>query len=108
MTYRIAGAVHHRPKDGNGAAGFDGWARFVGFVAGLAIATTFWMIATLQELHGQHVGKSGVTAGFDSDDARRVLPMVVWGRSARLAPGYRLSGRRPFRFHGREVSRRSA
>ena len=35
----------------------------MGLVAGLAIATTSWMIARLQELHGQHAGEFGVTAG---------------------------------------------
>ena len=57
---------------------FDGWAPLMGLVAGLAIATTFWMIARLQKLHGQHAGEFGATAGFDPDDALLVLPVVVW------------------------------
>ncbi len=49
----------------------------MGLVAGLAIATTFWRIARLQELHGQPTGEFGAAAGFDPDDARLVLLAVV-------------------------------
>ena len=57
---------------------FDGWAPLMGLVAGLAIATTFWMIARLQELRGQHAGEFGATTGFGPDGARLLLPVVVW------------------------------
>ncbi len=57
---------------------FDGWAPLMDLVAGLAIATTFWMIARLQELHGQNAGELGATAGFGPDDAHLLSPVVVW------------------------------
>lgn len=37
-----------------------------------------WIIARLQELHGQHAGEFGATAGFGPDDARLLLPVVIW------------------------------
>jgi hypothetical protein len=37
-----------------------------------------WIIARLQELHGQHAGEFSATAGFGPDDARLLLPVVIW------------------------------
>ncbi len=76
---------------------------------GPAIATTCWMIARLQEPHGQHAGEFGVTAGFGPDDARQVLPVVVWaGLPDGLPAAACLDGPAFAAVHGREVSRRSA
>ncbi len=35
------------------------------------------MIARLQELHGQHAGEFGATAGLGPDDARLLLSVVI-------------------------------
>lgn len=54
------------------------WAIAAGFLAGVAVAFILWLVIDLERRYGQRSGELGSVAGFDSDDALLVFPILVW------------------------------
>jgi phosphatidylglycerophosphate synthase len=57
---------------------FGGWAPFMGFAAGLAVAGILWLVMRLEELHGARAGELAGAASFDPDDGLLAVPILVW------------------------------
>ena len=57
---------------------FGWWAIPMGLLAGIAVATVFFLVMRIEAMEGRRAAELPGAAGFDPDDAILIVPVAIW------------------------------